>query len=348
MKRQIAAAAALLLLITGCSPERSSLEPLRFDTTFLGALDTVVRLVAYCPDSAAFDRACERVRAGLERADRLFNLYRGDSALARLNAAAGEGPVPVDAELAARIEECRALQKETAGVNIALGAPLKLWHTARETGEPPSDDALAQAMTHVSMNDVRVEGDEERGYTAEITDPDLSLDMGAAAKGFAADDIADDLREAGFDCFLLDCGASTIVCEGRPPGREGWTVALRNPDASVNRSGVSDPAETLGERILSGQSLGTSGDYQKYFEKNGIFYSHILDPDSGRPADFVRAVTVIAPRAGLADFYSTALYALPYDRARALAERTPNVEALWVLEDGSVQATDGFALRDSA
>ncbi len=332
------------LLLPGCGIKEERPERSRYQTAFLGSMDTVVRFTAYCTDSAEFDRACELVKEELEQADKRYNLYRPDSELAHINAGAGEGPVPVDREVAAAIETCRAWQEKSPAVNIAMGSVLALWHTARQTGEPPAQAAIDEAMGHISIQavDVAWTGD---GAWVELADPDMSLDMGGVAKGLAAQSIADKLAQSGISVFLLDCGTSTLVCAGVPPGKEGWSVAVRNPDAELNLSGVADPPETLGQIIVKDRCIGTSGDYQKYFEKNGIFYSHILDSQTGRPASYVRAVTVLAPDAGTADFYSTALFAQPYEQARELAENTPGIDALWVFHDGSTASTPGFVLE---
>ncbi len=337
---------AAALLLSGCGREGPA-EPARYQTAFLGSLDTVVRFTAYCGDSAAFDRACELVRAELERADRLYNLYRPDSELFRVNEGAGQGPAAVEPALADAVEASLAWQETTPAVNIAMGSVLSLWHTAREEGSPPDGAAIREAMGHASPSAVRVTRDGGRAWV-ELADPAMSLDLGSTAKGLAAQEIAEKLRQNGFGCFLLDCGTSTLVCAGSPPGRDGWTVAVRNPDASLNRSGAEDPPETLGQLTLRDGCVGTSGDYQKYFVQNGVLYPHILDAATGQPAAYVRAVTVIAPDAGAADFYSTALYAQPYEQARELAEGIPGLEALWVFADGSTAATPGFGLQPEA
>ena len=336
--------AAVLLacgLLPGCA---AGAEPAlgRFQTAFVGSLDTVVRLTAYCTDSAEFDRAAELVKAELEQADRLFNRYRADSELSRVNAGAGKGPVRTEPALADAVDACRAWQARTPAVNVAMGGVLSLWHTAREAGAPPAE--VAEAMRHVSMDAVLVTRDGD-GAAVELADPAMSLDLGCVAKGLAAQTVADKLKESGLDRFLLDCGTSTLVCAGSPPGREGWTVAVSNPDASLNLSGAEKPPASLGQITAEDICIATSGDYQKYFVKDGIPYTHILDAATGLPASYVRAVTVLAPDAGTADFYSTALYAKPYEQARRLAEETPGLEALWVFEDGSTAATSGFVLE---
>ena len=88
--------------------------------------------------------------------------------------------------------------------------------------------------------------------------------------------------------------------------------------------------------------MGVSGDYQKYFEANGTYYAHILSPDTGWPASYYRMVCVLTDDAADADYYSTALFALPYEQSRQTAEEAPGLQALWMMEDGSIRTTREF------
>lgn len=327
----------ICLLASGCAaPAAGETAPTRFHTTFVGAMDTVVNLTAYCATSAQFDAAARAVRDELERLEAVYSVYRADSVLARVNAGAGGPGVAASDELISLIERCRVWQTETPGVNIAMGGVLRLWHTARETGVPPADGSLREAGRHCAMADVMTRGD-----TVILRDAALSLDLGAVAKGAVAGRAAARLRESGIDTFLLDCGTSTLVCAGAPPGKEGWTVALRNPDALLNRSGDAFPPDTAGTVALRDRCLSMSGDYQQYFVYNGTYYSHIIEENTGLPAAYVRAVCVLAADAARADYYSTALFTHPYAEGRRLADAA-GIEALWFLPDGTRRATDGF------
>ncbi len=342
VSRRLTICAALLCLLAGCAPARTAAVPLtRFRISFVGHLDTVVNLTAYCPDQATFDRVSEQVEAELARLSLLFDRYRPESALARLNAAAGE---PEGREAAPELREllswCLEKQKAVGGVNVAMGGVLSLWHTARLDGMPPTESALAQAMRHISPDTVRLEGNR-----VILQDPAQSIDFGAVAKGYVADKLAALLRSRGVSVFLLDCGTSTLVCAGTPPDKDGWQVALRHPDAFLNLSGRANPPEQLGTLSLSARCVGVSGDYQKYFTYNGTYYGHILSSETGRPARHYRMVCVLADDALTADYYSTALFTLPVAASRQAAQ-TAGLDALWMLPDGSVLTTDGFPSFD--
>ena len=178
---------------------------------------------------------------------------------------------------------------------------------------------------------------DEKAGTVFYSDPELRLDLGAVAKGYAAQKVAEKLREAGLNSFILNAGGNVICGDAPLDGRSQWTVAVEDVD------GVSTRLK-LGLKNLS---IVTSGDYQRYYEVNGRRYHHLIDPETLYPANHMRAVSIIHPDSGLADFLSTAAFLLPYEESRALIESVESAEATWLLSDGSEYCTDGFqALMD--
>ena len=128
--------------------------------------------------------------------------------------------------------------------------------------------------------------------------------------------------------------AASAVPGRRPAGR-GWTAALVNPDSRLNLSGSASPVAALGILVLRDEAVGVSGDYQQYAVLDGEVYAHILDPDTGYPARFVRQVCVLTSSAARADFLSTALFAQPFEEAWRIARELPGTAALFVLPDGA-------------
>ena len=329
------------LLLSGCGGEEtaSSAEPRRFTTTFVSHMDTVVNFTAYCETSGEFDRASGIVSDTLAEADALYNRHSEESALSALNRAGGAF-TDVPTALSDLLRSCQAWGAEAGGVHLALGKVIDLWQEAGRIPALPDADAICTALSHAKTASVEFSGELVR-----LTDPDAALDLGCVAKGAAADKAADRLLDAGFTTFLLDCGTSSIRCAGIPPGREGWTISLVNPDSRLNLSGTSSPAPTLGRLVLGDGSIGVSGDYQRYFTLDGEVYTHILDPNTGYPARFIRQVCVLTDSAARADFLSTALFAQPFETAWNTAQTLPGTESLFVLMDGSVRKTANFPLR---
>ncbi len=337
---------ALALLLSGCAgpqpADTAAPIPQRFSTTYIGHMNTVVTLTAYCGSSREFDTASQAVRQILEQADRMYDAYTPDSALARLNGSVGEW-VELPQELADLLRLCIQWQDQTQGANIAMGRVTRLWQAARHSGLLPSKDALDAAKGHISLSALELDG-----CRARLTDTGVSLDLGCVTKGYVADTAARRLKELGIQSFLLDCGTSTIRCSGSPPGRDGWSIALTNPDDILNLSGRPDPPAYLGKIQVQDCSLGVSGDYQQYFMMDGVSYSHLLDPQTLYPARNYRQVCVLvsgqAEEAAAADYLSTALFCLPPEESRQAAEALTGVECLWVLPDGTVETTDSFPL----
>ena len=331
------------LLLSGCGGEEdsSSAEPRRFTTTFVSHMDTVVNFTAYCETSGDFDRASGIVSDTLAEADALYDRHSEGSALSALNRAGGAF-TEVPAPLSALLRSCQAWETELRGVNLALGKVIDLWQDAMRTPSLPDAAAVAAALSSAEAASLEFSGELVR-----LTDPHAALDLGCVAKGAAADKAAARLLDAGFSTFLLDCGTSSIRCSGIPPGREGWAVALVNPDSRLNLSGTDSPTSTLGSLVLGDGSIGVSGDYQRYFILDGEVYTHILDPNTGYPARFIRQVCVLTDSAARADFLSTALFAQPFETAWNTAQTLPGTESLFVLMDGSVRKTANFPLRSA-
>ena len=328
-------------LLTGCGEEEesSSADPRRFTTTFVSYMDTAVNFTAYCDTSGDFDRAAQIVADTLAEADRLYDRYDEKSALSALNRAAGTF-VSVPEPLSGLLRSCGEWADETGGICLAMGRIVDVWQEARRTRLLPEEAAVRDALARAKEAALEWGKDGLR-----LTGSGAALDLGCVAKGAAADEAADRLLAAGFDTFLLDCGTSSLRCSGAPPGREGWTAALVNPDSRLNLSGSASPVAALGILVLRDEAVGVSGDYQQYAVLDGEVYAHILDPDTGYPARFVRQVCVLTSSAARADFLSTALFAQPFEEAWRIARELPGTAALFVLPDGSCRMTDGFPLR---
>ena len=193
-----------------------------------------------------------------------YNAYEGVNNLYLVNQSAGKAPVAAEPELMDLLVTVRGWRERYGGaLNPAMGAVLELWHDAREEGVSlPDEAALREAAEHMDYDQVVL--DEEAG-TVYFEDPALSLDVGAVAKGYAAQRTAETLRENGLDSFLLNAGGN-VVCGGKPlDGRDFWVVGVEDLDGVSTR-------ETLGAVNLS---IVTSGDYQRYYTVDGVNYHHL-------------------------------------------------------------------------
>ena len=329
MKRLLWLVGALLVL-SGCGTGMQ-----RYEATYWDVFDTVTTVTGYAAVQAEFDAAAREIHDALLEYHRLYNIYESYDGLRNLktvNDQAGIGPVPVDERILSLLQFAQTAWTETGSrVNAAMGSVLALWHDAREQAleDPdraalPDRRALEEAELHTDLS--ALELDLEAG-TAFLTDPDMALDVGALAKGYAVEQVA----AAAPDHFLISVGGNVCATGPKPDGTP-WTVAVENPDGG----------DFLKLLYAEDRSVVTSGDYQRYFELDGVRYHHIIDPDTLEPAAYWRSVTVVAESSAAADCLSTALFTLPQAEGQQLLDQW-GAEALWIGRDGAQVMSPGFS-----
>lgn len=335
MKRSVALLLCLCCLLEGCTISKPDTSR-QFTATFLDLFDTVTTVVGRAETEAEFTAKAQKIRDDLLVYHQLFDIYNdyeGIQNLKTVNDQAGHSAVTVDKALIDLLLDCKHYYELTGGrVNAAMGSVLKLWHDARNDGirDPanaklPDAKALEAAAEHMSFDAVVID---EAASTVFITDPQTRLDVGAIAKGWASQRVA----EKAPGGMLISVGGN--VCATGPKKADGtpWVIGVQNPeDAETNLHTV----------YISGGAVVTSGDYQRTYAVDGKLYHHIIDPDTGMPASFWRSVTVVCTDSGLADALSTALFLLPLEDGMALAEQC-GAEAFWVDEAGTEHMTSGF------
>lgn len=329
MKRLLWLVGALLVL-SGCGTGMQ-----RYEATYWDVFDTVTTVTGYAAGQAEFDAAAREIHDALLEYHRLYNIYESYDGLRNLktvNDQAGIGPVPVDTRILSLLQFAQTAWTETGSrVNAAMGSVLAHWHDAREQAleDPdraalPDRSALEEAALHTDLS--ALELDLEAG-TAFLTDPHMALDVGALAKGYAVEQVA----AAAPDHFLISVGGNVCATGPKPDGTP-WTVAVENPDGG----------DFLKLLYAEDRSVVTSGDYQRYFELDGVRYHHIIDPDTLEPAAYWRSVTVVAESSAAADCLSTALFTLPQAEGQQLLDQW-GAEALWIGRDGAQVMSPGFS-----
>ena len=339
MRKRLSALLLLLLLaLTGCASwggTPTQQGPQRYEASFLDLFDTVTVVIGYAESEEDFAALAQEIHDELEVYHRLYDIYNDYEGLVNLktvNDRAGQ-PVQVDRRIMDLLVLAREMYDATGGqVNVAMGSVLRLWHDAREAAlsDPsgaaiPAEEEIAGALEHISFDTVVLD---EENSTVCLTDPEQSLDVGALAKGYAAEQVARGLEED----VLISVGGNVRASGPRADGTP-WVVGVQDPD------GGETYLQTLN---LSQGSLVTSGDYQRYFTVDGVRYHHIIDPSTGYPARRYRAVTILCEDSGIADGLSTALFLMGQEEGKALLDQY-GADALWILPDGTMDATEGFA-----
>ena len=322
-------------LLCGCAAAGNETERKTYEATFLTLFDTVTVIKGAADSKEAFTEIAYAIRDELQEYHQLFDIYNdyeGITNLKTVNDMAGQAPVKVDRRIIELLLDCRVYYELTGGmVNVAMGSVLKLWHNARNAGinDPanarlPDMDQLTEASLYADIEAIMID---EEASTVYIADPKVQLDVGAVAKGWSAQRVAENAPEG----LLISVGGN--VCATGPKDEKGtpWVVGVQNPAGD----------NYLHTIYVTQESVVTSGDYQRCYVVDGNLYHHIIDPTTLLPGTYWRSVTIVCADSGLADALSTALFLLPLEEGKLLAEKS-GAEAMWVDADGSQYYTEGF------
>ena len=299
---------------------------------FYEYFDTVSTVYDYSGKSEEeFKENCRLIEEKIKYYHELFDIYNeyeGVTNLATVNRLAATEAVKVDRELIDFLLYSVSMHELTDGnVNIAMGSLLSVWHNYRLEGSKiPSRDELEAASLHTDINCLVID---EENLTVRFTDPEMSLDVGAIAKGYAAEKCADFLKSLGVTAYVLDLGGN-LRAIGTKPGGGKWKTGVQNPDMYSDTPYVYylDIADT---------SVVTSGDYQRFYTVDGKNYHHIINKDTLFPAEYYSSVTVVTEHSGLADALSTALFNMKMEEAVALLDTLDGVSVIWVYTDGRLE-----------
>lgn len=335
----------LLFTCVGCGAQAD--EYTKFSMSFFGTFDTMISILGYAKEQATFDRVTKEAQSQFERLHQVYdayNAYEGVHNLFYMNQEAAKGPVTVEPELMALLQYCMEKQPQTQGkVNIALGAVLSIWHTYRTEAEQspmnaslPPMELLQEAAQHVDIASLVL--DPEAG-TVHYKDPALRIDLGAVAKGYAAEQVAQWMLASDMPSFIINAGGNIRVGNHPEDGRTRWGVSIQNPNEIVLGSPSENDLDIL---FVSNLSIVTSGDYMRYFTVNGERYHHLISPDTLMPGTEMRAITVACEDSGWADILSTMLFLTPFEEGLAYVESQDGLEAYWVLNDNSIRMSSGM------
>lgn len=320
-----------LLLLAGCAR-----APLHHAEAYV--FGTLVGISIYGEPEARAAQLSSHVLGEFERLNHALHAWRPDSELSRINAAFAAGKtVTTTPEIAAFIADAAAISAQSDGLfNPAISQLIGLWGFQRDEFSPvrPDPERLAALVAaKPSMADIVIEGSR-----LASRNPAVRLDLGGYAKGYALDLAASYLRRAGVQGALVNVGGNIIAIGNH--GKRPWRVGIQHPRKPA-------PIATL--NLPDGWAIGTSGDYQRYFEQDGKRYSHIIDPRNGQPVEWIQAVTVLVPpgqQAGArSDAYSKPLFIAGVDGWHAMAQRLGIAHAMLIDGQGKVYLTRAMQQR---
>ena len=312
-----------LVLLGGCSAVKTEQGKKQYSATFLDLFDTVTTMVGKAESKQAFEASVNPIRDELERYHKFFDIYEeydGINNLKTVNDKAYVSPVTVDKVILDLLQDCKEYYTATNGVfNPAMGSVLKLWHDAREDGvnDPenaylPDFEALKKASEHINPDNIILD---RENSTVFISDPELKIDVGAIAKGWAVQKVCQNAPEG----LLISVGGNVYATGPKDGKGTAWSVGIQNPKGGSNLHVLN---------VTSG-SVVTSGSYQRAYAVDGKLYHHIIDPKTLYPSELWTSVTIVCEDSGLADVLSTSLFLLDREQGQALLDKF-GAKALWV------------------
>jgi len=332
-----------LIIVMGFGMAACKQPKKRYQAQFLELFDTVTTIIGYSPDEETFSDNVQMIYDYLQDYHRLYDIYtdyEGINNIKTINDNAGIAPVVVDQRIIDLLKFAKDAYQFSGGrVNVAFGAVLAVWHEYRQEGieDPemaklPPMELLQEKAKHTDINKLIID---EEASTVYLDDPEMRLDVGAIAKGYATERLARMLEEKKVSGILLSVGGNVRAIGAREEVQREWNVGIQNPDRE------SDEQYLLITRFMD-KSLVSSGDYERYYTVDGKEYHHIIDPKTLMPAEYFTAVSILCKDSGMADALSTAIFTMPLEEGRQLIESLDDTEALWVQKNGELVYSSVF------
>ena len=345
-------AVLLCTLLAGCSvqPENTEKELVKYSNISLDAgFDTLFEQTEFGYDRDAMEKRFDNSVSIFARCNDLFdiyNLYKGTNNLKTVNDNAGIAPVEVDETVIEMLRCARQFYDLSNGeFDITMGALLQVWHRYREEGillnyeektaPVPSYEELAEAKKHSGWDKVIID---EENNTVYLSDPEMSLDVGGIAKGYAAEMIGQSMDIDEVVYATVNAGRNIRTVHSKADGSP-WNIAIMDP--------AGETSICLVQMDGSG-SFVTSGDYERYYiGEDGKRYHHIIDPATLYPADYYHSVSVVTPDSGAADCLSTTLFTMSIEDGKKVIEQYKALsgnpcEAVWIMDPERSQDCEGI------
>ncbi len=290
-------------------------------------MGTAIRVELWCDERDRAADAMDAVIDEMHRIDRAMSPYKPHSELSRINRDAAQRPVPVSAEMYALLERALEFSRLSLGAFDITYASVGHLYDYR-AGVAPRDDELEAARAGIGWRHVVLD---PRFRSVRFAHPATRIDLGGFAKGHAVDRCVEILRAHGIEHAYVSAGGDSRVIgdrRGRP-----WTVAVRDP----RRAG-----EAVAVLPLVDTAISTSGDYERFFERDGVRHHHLIDPATGRSPDGVRSVTILADDGLTAEALSKCVFVLGVDEGLSLVATQPGTDAIVVDADGALHHTPGL------
>jgi FAD:protein FMN transferase len=297
------------------------------------AMGSSLRLSAWTADSAAAQSAFDAVFREFDRLDALMSVWKANSDVIRVNAAAGERAVAVDRDVREILRIAQQVSDWTGGrFDVTFGPLADLWKFDQDQDNSiPPPSAIRERLSLIDYRQIQID---DNSGTVFLKKKGMRIHLGGIGKGFAVDRAVKILRDRGLRDFMIQAGGDMYV--GGRRGDRPWTLGIADP------RGDHKPFATI---ELGDATFSTSGDYERFFVKDGVRYHHILDLSAGQPARLCRSVTLVTDRAVIADALAKGVFILGPEAGMALIERAPGVAGVIVGADNKVLVSTSLKAR---
>ena len=267
----------------------------------------------------------------LKELEGLLSFHIPESELSRFNRHAGMGKMKLSPELFFLFKKSLAYSAATGGAfNILVGPLVKCWKVTAENADVPTQKEIDALLPLIFYEDLVLE---EKERAASLNKKGQMADLGGIAKGYASDEVIAIYKQLGIRSAIIDIGGNIGLLGKNPQGRP-WTVGIQDP--------LKPRGEYLGFLDLTDKALSTSGAYERFFEKNGKIYHHIIDPATGYPSDSgLLSASIIADHSVESDAFSK-IFVMGAEKGIAVIKRFPGTEAILVTRDKKIIATSGL------
>ena len=315
-----------LTILIGCSNNNKVVEPLKESELLMG---TVVTVSLYDKQDQAI---LDKVFAKVKELESILSINEAGTLVDKINEEAGINPVKVDDDTYTIIKKGIEYSELSNGLfDITVGPIVKLWSIGLPEAKVPTQAEIDEKLPLIGYNDIELNDEDKTVY---LKRKDMIIDLGGIAKGYTADVISNILTEEGVKSAIIDLGGN-IFAHGKKVNGDDWRIGIQDP--------YSDRGDKVGVITVSNKSVVTSGIYERYIEKDGVKYHHILSPLTGYPYENeIAGITIVSDKSVDGDALSTSVFAMGVEEGMNFVNSIEGIDAIFITKDNKVYITNGL------
>lgn len=321
-----------VFVCTGCGEGENTKQQtvtVKKESAEIFAMDTIIELTVYAEDPSGI---LNEARQMIQDYEKLFSVNIETSDVAKLNLAKGAS-VQVSQETYELIEKSIEMSELTGGIfDISIYPLVRAWGFTTGEYRVPAKEEIQEILKHVAYSGIKLEEDHKVSL-----DREMQIDLGGIAKGYVSQQLMELFRKKKVTAAVVSLGGNVQTC-GRKPDGSPFTVGITDP---------MDGVSVLGTIQVDEKAVITSGSYQRYFEKDGTVYHHIMDKAIGAPAESdLSSVTVICDNGETADSLATALFVMGKSKAVQFAEDHDGIQLILIDKQNKVWTSEGIEFKE--